>query len=173
MRVTRALVLNLFVPGAGLIVLRREWLGLAAAALFALLGQIALLGLLLLPATIPPWLTTLGCAGAATVWLGAQFLLGARARALGGDAATEQIALLLQRADQTIASQAYAETEAILRLALAINDEEPTVNIRWAQLMTLMGRFRQARRAWRRVLSLDRTGVHRRTALEALAALPS
>ena len=39
-----ARVINLVAPGSGLVLLRREWLGLAVAALFAVLGQVVVLG---------------------------------------------------------------------------------------------------------------------------------
>jgi Flp pilus assembly protein TadD len=71
-----------------------------------------------------------------------------------------------------MANEAYAEALDILQVAMTLSDEDVAANIQWAELMTLMGRFRQARRAWRRVLQLDRTGQHRRRTTEALAALP-
>ena len=45
--------INAVVPGAGLIVRRREWFGLARSLLFALLAQIAVGGVWLWPAAIP------------------------------------------------------------------------------------------------------------------------
>ncbi len=172
MRTPLALVCNAIIPGSGLIILRREWLGLAAAALFGVFGQIALLGLLLLPATIPAWLTTLSFSAAVFVWLGAQWRLAVRIRTATGPEVDRELAFLRQQAAEAVARQAYADATDILRVAMTLNDEDLEANIQWAELMTLTGKFAHAARAWRRVLQLDRTGQHRRRAREALAVLP-
>lgn len=172
MRTRLAVVCNLIVPGSGLIVLRREWLGLAAAALFGVFGQVTLLGLLLLPATIPTWLTTLSFSAAVFVWLGAQWRLAVRIRTATGPDVERELAFLRDQAAEALARQAYAEATDILRVAMTLNDEDLDANIQWAELMTLTGKFRQAARAWHRVLQLDRTSQHTRRAREALAALP-
>ena len=76
----RALALNVIAPGVALVILRREWLGLTVALLFTLLAQVALWGLLLLPAGIPvEWSVVSGIA-AGVVWVGAQWLGWASAR---------------------------------------------------------------------------------------------
>ncbi|HUU82898.1 MAG TPA: hypothetical protein VM243_05270 [Phycisphaerae bacterium] len=172
MRTRLAVVCNLIVPGSGLIVLRREWLGLAAAVLFGVFGQTALLGLLLLPATIPAWMTMLSFSAAVFVWLGAQWQLLVRIRTATGPDVERELAFLRRRAAEAVARQAYAEATDILRVAMTLDDEDLEANIQWAELMTLTGKFPQADRAWRRVLQLDRTGEHTRRARAALAALP-
>ncbi|MHC4609438.1 MAG: hypothetical protein ACYS7M_03730 [Planctomycetota bacterium] len=172
MRSRSAIIFNLIVPGSGLILLRRDWLGLATALLFTILAEVALLGLLILPATIPPWMTTACLSAALFVWLGAQWRLWVRVRVVTGPAVERELALLRRRSAEAVANEAYAEALDILQVAMTLSDEDVAANIQWAELMTLMGRFRQARRAWRRVLQLDRTGQHRRRTTEALAALP-
>ena len=83
------------------------------------------------------------------------------------------MAALVERAAEAVARRAYAEATELLQVAMTLDDEDLPASIRWAELMTLMGRFGQARRAWRRVLQLDRSsGRRRRQALEALASLP-
>jgi len=172
MRTRLATVLNLVVPGSGLILLRREWLGLAVALLFTILAEVTLLGVLILPATIPPWMTTLCFSAALLVWLGAQWRLYVRIRIATGPAVERELRLLRQQAAEAVARQAYAEAADILQVVLTLDDEDVPANAQWAELMTLMGRFRQARRAWRRVLQLDRASQHHRQATEALASLP-
>ena len=172
MRIRLTVLCNLIVPGSGLIVLRREWLGLTAAVLFGVFGQIALLGALLLPATIPSWLTTLSFSAAVFVWLGAQWQLLVRIRTATGPDVERELAFLRERTAEALGRQAYAEAADILRVALTLNDEDLDANLQWAELMTLTGKFRQAARAWRRVLQLDRTNQHTRRAREALASLP-
>jgi hypothetical protein len=172
MRRRLAIICNLVVPGSGLIVLRREWLGLALAVLFALLAEVALAGALIVPATIPVSLTTLSFSAAVLVWIGAQWRLLVRLRAAYGPAVERELASLRERAAAALAKRDYVDARDILSVALTINDEDVACNVQWAELMTLMGRFPQARRAWRRVLRLDRDDTHRRTAVEALASLP-
>lgn len=66
------LLLNLTVPGTGLLCLRQWRLGLTTAAGFVVSAELALCGWLVSPAGIPRWLTWLGTAGAAVSWLAAQ-----------------------------------------------------------------------------------------------------
>ncbi len=172
MRRALAIPCNLLVPGCGLIVLRREWLGLAVAALYGLLGEVVLLGTLIVPGTVPAWVTTACVTGAVLVWLGAQWRLFVGLRAADGPALVRELAILRQQAADAAVNGAYDQACDILRVALALNDEDLACNIQWAELMTLMGRFREARRGWRRVEQLDHGKQHHRAALEALATLP-
>lgn len=68
------LLLNLLIPGSGLILLRREWLGFFLAVVFGLGGNIALAGWLVAPAAMPAWLTVAAFASAALTWLVSQVL---------------------------------------------------------------------------------------------------
>ncbi|MFQ5489271.1 MAG: hypothetical protein ACE5GE_01005 [Phycisphaerae bacterium] len=166
-----AILCNLLVPGSGLIVLRRDWLGLALALLFGVFGQVALWGTLIVPAVVPGWLTTGSLAAATGIWLGAQWQLWERAKVIAGPALQHELSILSRQAQQYASEGHYAKAEDILRLALSINDEDLACNLRWAELMTLLGKSSQARRAWHRVLHLDRKSQHRRQAQQALATL--
>jgi hypothetical protein len=172
MRKSIAPWVNLAVPGAGLILLRREWLGFALAMLFCLCAQIALWGLLIVPASIPGWITTAAFAGVGLVWIAAQYSLLVRRRRAFGKGVDREIQRLCQLAEEAVAQAEYERAEELILVALTLNDEDPGVNVLWAQLMTARGRFRQARRAWHRVVQLSHTAAERREALEALAALP-
>ncbi|MCP4248817.1 MAG: hypothetical protein GY778_17370 [bacterium] len=167
-----AVLCNVVAPGSGLITLRREWLGLTLALLFCLLAQIALLGVWVVPATIPRWVTTASFSVAVFVWLAAQWRLWDRIRLATGPELERQLSALRQRAADAQARNDHAEAIEILQVAMTLNDEDLAANLHWAQIMTTVGRFRPARAAWRRVLRLDRTGQHSREAIEALAALP-
>ena len=164
--------LNLIVPGAGLILLRWEWLGLALAMLFCLCAQIGLWGRWIVPASIPGWVTTSALAGAVLVWVAAQYTLVIRLRDAFGPGVKHDIIRLCRLAEQALADGTYDQAEELLRVALTLNDEDPRVNTLWAQLMTALGKFHHARQAWHRVLQLSRTRAERRHAFEALAALP-
>lgn len=67
-------LLNLVVPGVGLILLRREWLGASLALGFGICGHIAVAGWLIAPAAIPRWLAGLATAWAALTWITSQVL---------------------------------------------------------------------------------------------------
>lgn len=167
-----ALGLNLIAPGAGLVVLRREWLGLSLAVLFVLLAQVALGGFLLFPAVLPRTITIVSAAIAAGVWFSAQWLGVVRARAVLGSEAQHGVEVLRDRAAEALAQHRFAEARELLRLALSINDENLEVHVLWARLMTLTGQFRRARRAWQSVLRLDEGDAHHEEALNAIDDLP-
>ena len=172
MRKSIAPWLNLVVPGAGLILLRREWLGLVLALLFCLCAQIGLWGWVIVPASIPGWVTSSALAGAGLVWIAAQYTLAIRARRAFGPGLEREIVHLCRLAEEAIAGAEYDKAEELLLVALMLDDEDSRVNTLWARLMTALGRFHHARRAWNRVVQLSREGPERRQAMEALAALP-
>ena len=172
-RLRWAVALNLVVPGAGLIILRREWLGFALALLFWVLAEMGLVGWLLVPAMIPGWVSGVALAGGGSVWGWSQWLLVRRMRTSCGEAAARELALLGRRSDEAVAGNDLSEARDLLRAALTINDEHVATNVRWAELMARMGRLGEASKAWRRVLQLDGDGEGRRKAAEALAAFSS
>ena len=172
MRKSIAPWLNIVVPGAGLILLRREWLGLVLALLFCLCAQIGLWGLYIVPVSIPGWITSSALCGAVLAWIGAQYTLVIRLRQAFGPGVQREITHLCWLADQAIANGEYDQAEEHLLVALTLNDEAPGVNALWAQLMTALGRFHHARQAWNRVVQLSHDGPQKRQAIEALAALP-
>ena len=65
-----AILLNVLVPGSGLVILRREWLGLCLALLYGLLAQTALWGVWLIPISIPRLVVVGSAISAAAVWAG-------------------------------------------------------------------------------------------------------
>jgi hypothetical protein len=75
-------LLNLVLPGAGLIFLRREWLGFSLSLLFGVCGNIALAGWLIAPHAIPPGLRWLAVLLTAAIWLLAQVLFGRQWKAV-------------------------------------------------------------------------------------------
>lgn len=171
MRLGWIVVVNLVVPGAGLIVLRRAWLGFAVALLFCVLSEIGLLGWLLIPATVPRWVSVAALAGGASVWGWSQWLLVRRYRISCGVAADRELRLLGRRSDEAIAANKLSEARDLLLAALTINDEHVETNLRWAQLLTRMGHRREASKAWQRVVQLDGSPERRREATRALVLL--
>jgi len=70
-----ALILNLLIPGTGLIVRGRHWLGFAIALLFAFSLNVAIAGWLVAPLAIPPAYTWAGTLIAGATWVLAQVSL--------------------------------------------------------------------------------------------------
>jgi len=169
-RAKPARIVNLFVPGSGLILLRREWVGLATAGLFTVLAQTAILGWWVVPLDIPVWVATACGAGAALVWLQSQWSVWRRVRAIYAPALLRELADLRAQAAEALARGDLEEAHRVLLVALAVNDEDVELMMLWAALMQRMGRLRAARRTWRRVLALDAPGPQRQAAQEALAA---
>jgi len=66
----KVLLLNAIIPGAGLVVLRREWLGLANSILFAVFALIFIFSRWITPSDIPAWASYLSLAGVIVVWIG-------------------------------------------------------------------------------------------------------
>lgn len=70
-----AWLLNVIVPGTGLIVRRREWLGFSLALVFGICGNVALAGWLIAPAAVPRWLVHVAAGLCGLSWLLSQWLM--------------------------------------------------------------------------------------------------
>lgn len=75
-------LLNILIPGAGLIVRCREWLGFSLALIFAICGNIAVAGWLIAPEAFPGWFTWLATALTVFAWCLAQVLFWKQGAAL-------------------------------------------------------------------------------------------
>lgn len=168
-----SIALNVVVPGAGLVLAKRERWGTALAFIFCALAQITLFGGWITPASIPRSLTLLAACGAVATWLAAQGMLWSRLSALRESDLASEKATLIQLGTEAIEDGIYVNARLALESAMELDDEDVTVNVLWARLMTLMGRFREARRTWRRVRQLDRSGRYAQEAASALRQLPS
>ena len=155
-----------------MIVLRREWLGAVLALLFTVLLQLGLWGLLIIPEEFTQLATWGSLVAALGVWLAAQWMGVARARAILGPEARQQLQVLLDQAVLDIEQARLADARELLLIALALSDEDPKSRRLWAQLMTLTGNFQAARRGWETVLKLDRAGEYLEEARAALDELP-
>ena len=173
MRSAASMALNVLVPGAGLVLVGRERWGTAFALLFCALGQVALFGTWITPASLPHAMTFAAMMGVACVWIAAQVMLAGRLSARRGPGLDEEKSALIELAGEALERGIYVNARLALESALTLDDEDVTVNVLWARLMTLTGRFDEARRAWRRVQQLDRMGESGREAGEALRQLPT
>jgi tetratricopeptide (TPR) repeat protein len=169
LRAKAAILVNLLVPGAGLIILQREWLGVSMALLFVVLAQLGISGLWIVPEDVPRWQAVLSMAGAGLVWLAAQLLALTRYRTSVSPVVQREIDELRARAEAAMQAGDLAEARQTLQLALNLNDEDlPTLAL-YAQVLGRLGEARDARRSWRRVRALDRHGEFRAAADAGLA----
>ncbi|MFQ5501326.1 MAG: hypothetical protein ACE5EQ_03375 [Phycisphaerae bacterium] len=159
-------ILNLVLPGTGLILRRREWLGLSMAVVFAICGNVALAGKLIAPEAVPTGLTVLAMILATLSWVLAQVLCYRQGLTL---ARTQRVLdQILSDARAALKSNDDAAAHRALDGAIALDDENVEVHAMEARLSEREGADQAARAAWRRVLKLDRHGPHAREAREAL-----
>ena len=163
-----AFAANLIAPGAGLVILRRDALGVSLVVLFAILAQVAIWGILLVPSSIPDPVSVAAFVGAGVVWLAAQWMAHNQARRALGVEVERELALLRDRVARAIEDERFADARDLLGIGLQINDEDLDLNVQTARLLMLDGQLPEARRAWRRVVDLDRAGQYREEAKAAL-----
>lgn len=171
-RLIAAVVLNVLMPGAGLIVTRREWLGLAMALLFAIAADVCLWGLIVAPGWLPVRLVWCAFAASCTVWVVAQALLWQQIRLLSDPHLAAEHLALKRRARDLMAEGAYEHAWGLLKVAMRLDDEDPEVYLHTGELMILLGRWEEAARALRLAARLGRGTPLERRALEALRRLP-
>lgn len=171
MRYVTAVILNVLVPGAGLVLLGRAWTGLIAALLFAICAELAVCGMMISPAGIPAWITIATGVLAAGTWLLGQGMLRDRIGTLRNPSLPHELATLRHEAAEAITHGDLLEAKGLLRLTMDLDLGATDTLVMWAQLMTLLGRFREARRAWNRV-ARSRDERFRRQSIEALQRLP-
>ena len=165
------MIVNLLVPGAGLIAARREWLGLTLALLYTLLAQIGLVGILIAPRLVPQWLVVTALAAATGVWLVSQWLFLQRFSRLRDPASAAEIASLRHQAQAAMQAADYHDALQMLTLASELDDEDLETAVDLANLLILLGRFQEARSAWHRVRTLDRHALHTHETEAALQRL--
>ncbi len=168
-RLRWALWLNVIVPGAGLIALQRERPGVAVAAVFAVAAQVALAGLLLVPAMITRDAVTAAALVAAGAWLvGQVLLLGRMGQVQDAQERLMASARVEQARDAFLAGE-WAEALALLRAAATYDDELADLNWLSAQVHTAVDTSDKARRQWRRLAQVDRAGRYESDIRRALS----
>ena len=147
-------LLNIIIPGTGLVVRRREWLGFSLAIMFGLCGNVTLAGWLIAPAAVPAWLTRLASALAALTWVAAQLLLHRQGTLLKRRASG--LAALLREAHSALEAGDTESARLALESGAAVDDEAAELYVLRARLCDLVGDDRGARAARRRIHRLDR-----------------
>ena len=163
-----AWLLNLILPGTGLIILRREWLGLTMAIVFAICGNVAMAGTWIAPEAIPADLVRLSLALAVVFWMLSQYLFHRQGRILSRTAHGVENVLAEARAAMDAGQLALARRA--LDSGLALDDEHLELRVLRARLFGLEGDEQAMHREWRRVLRLDRRRVYSGEAQTTLQA---
>ncbi len=159
-------LLNLILPGAGLIVRRREWLGVALALVFGISGNVALAGLLIAPEALPAWMPAAAIVLCVLAWVGSQVLLRLQCRRLENCAKGVEALLAASRA--ALADGDINLAQESLESAVSLDEEHVEVNVLWARLCQQQGKPTEARQWWSRVAELD---VRRRYRAEVASEL--
>lgn len=147
--------MNVLVPGTGLIVLGRPWLGLALAVWFGLGAEVAACGTLIAPATIPSLISLVSAGLAGAAWILGQVLLVMRIRFLRDPNLPAELALLRQLAEEALARGDHKAARSALLLALSLSDSDLATRILWARLLAVSASRGRARRAWLGAARLD------------------
>lgn len=173
MRGAASIAVNTLIPGGGLILVRRERQGAPLAFCFGFFASLGIVGGWITPGSIPPRMTLVCLFVAAIVWIAAQIMLWVHVWGARDPGLHEQKAALLQLASEALQDGIYVNARVALESALRLNDEDVLANLLWARLMTLTGRFPEARRAWRRVEELDREKEFQNESAAALRQIPA
>ena len=171
-RLRIAIALNFILPGSGLILAQREWLGFMLAVVFTTGAQITVFGTWIAPEAVAGWLTAAGAGLAAAIWVAGQCLLRNSIRSRTGQAREDQISTCFALADEAIKLGRYDEACGAIDVAMTVDDENPETYARLARLSALIGEYDGARKAWHKVAELDRRSVFRWEMADALDRLP-
>jgi len=151
-----------------MILLRREWLGVALALLFVLVAQFAIVGTWIVPRDLPAGWALFAWIITGLVWLVAQWLTWRRARVVTSPVLSKELMQLRAQAESAIERNEYSEARGILLAAATLNDEDAETHALWARMYQALGQPQPARRAWKRVLSLNSSDSLRGEARQAL-----
>jgi hypothetical protein len=154
-------ILNMLVPGSGIIWLGRTVAGLVFGALFAACANLAVWSMLLIPDDLPAWVPPLaiGLATGAYLACQVQFVRSARGRRQAEQEAVRRSALIRVREalEEGDCRRGLAALAPVSHLAA----HDLLVAYRMAQVLSGLEDAEAARRAWRQVRALDRHHIYR------------
>jgi|GEM_PF-1161728 len=154
-------VLNLLVPGLGIIYLGRAWTGLIVGLIFAAFANLALWAVLLIPDDLPDWGPPLALGLAAGAYVGCQvnFVKSSRDRQKCAQEAVRRSALAA--VGQALECGDFNAAQAALEPVRHLASQDLLVAYRLAQVLTGLGDAQAACAAWRQVKTLDRHRIYR------------
>ncbi len=155
-----ARVVNLLLPGGGLILIGHVWAGATVALLFAAFANVAIGAALIFPDDVQPWQGGLAIGLAGGVYAGAQIRLALTLRQSRRDEAAARRRRVLTEVRELMRD---GEHRRALDALAALEPAAPTdllVAYRKAQVLTEMGDPQAAAAAWERLRELDRHKIY-------------
>jgi len=163
---TRGRLINLVVPGGGLILIGSETMGVLIALLFTAAASFAIAASLLFPADFPPTWRGLGIGVAVGTYLGAQIRYAQTVRHQCERAADESRGAALQGVRRALLAGRVEDAWRALQPVVEQAENDLVVAYRLAQVLTAREGGAAALAAWRRVRRLDRHRIYWREVVE-------
>ncbi len=159
---------NFLLPGIGLVLVRREWLGLALAMVFSICGNVVIAGRWIAPATVPGWMSWLALLIGAATWCLTQYLLWRQQRTL--HLAAQRIQTILAEARRAVEAGDLLLALRTLNLGAAIDDEHLELQVLRARILAQTGDWDASCKLWRWIIRLRDAGQYTAEAEKALGA---
>lgn len=156
-----ARLVNLLIPGGGLILLGRIVAGLIVALAFTLLCNLALAATLLIPHDVPEWARRASIGATAIVYVLSQLLVAHVVRVERRAAEAERRREILERVVRELAAGRAAEAWEALEPLRPLAESDLLVAYRAAQVLTALGDGPAALRAWKNLRRLDCHRIYR------------
>jgi hypothetical protein len=163
---TSGQLLNLLIPGGGLILIGSETIGALVALLFTAAANFAIVAALLIPDEVPLTWRGLGLGVTIGTYLGAQIRYAQTVRHQRARAARQRRHAALGDARRAVLAGRADEAWQALQPLAEQADRDLVVAYRFAQVLTARGGGVAALAAWRRVRRLDRHRVYRQEIAE-------
>jgi hypothetical protein len=155
-----ALVVNLVIPGGGLIAIGSEALGVLIATLFTLTANFAIVSSFLLPDEVSPTWRGLSIGLAIGTYLGAQVRYAQTVRDQRKQAAAKLRRAILTDVRAALSAGCADDAWRAIQPLMEQAERDLVVAYRVAQVLTAREDVRGALRAWQRVRRLDRHRVY-------------
>ena len=154
-------LVNLLIPGGGLILIGAEAIGVAVALLFAVAANAVLGSSLLFPDALTPAWRGLAIGVTLGTYLGAQIRFAQTVRQQQLRSADQQRRMALRDARQALLDDRVQDARNALQPVVDRADDDLPLAYRLAQVLTACGEQVAARAAWRRVRRLDHHKIYR------------
>jgi len=148
-RICWSILANLVAPGSGLVVLRREWLGLAMAVWFVAAAQVVVLGWWIIPLEWNRAVVNVAAVMAVVAYGLAQGLLVRQVRLVTAPEVDREIAVLCDRCRDCLDAGDVEGAHRAMEVARRLNDEHVQAARLRARVWALRGRPQRSER-WRR-----------------------
>jgi hypothetical protein len=157
---TVARLINLVIPGGGLILIGSEAIGVLIATLFTASADLAIAASLLFPDDFASTWRGLAIGVAIGTYIGAQVRYAQTVRCRGQRLAESRRHAALRDARVALAAGRVSDAWCALQPLADEAERDVALAYRWAQVLTAKGSGAAAQAAWRRVRRLDRHRIY-------------